>query len=377
VPQGSLSFHAETIAPVNKYTPSATTLSAPRPLPAAPARITIVTDAWAPQVNGVVRTLEATASALRARGDEVTFITPQDFKTIPCPTYAEISLAINMVPRLGQLIEQSKPDFLHISTEGPLGIGARLYCSRRGLKFSTAYHTKFPEYVHARFRIPLKLSYGFMRWFHKPSTAVMCATQSIAMEIGARGINRLAVWSRGVDLELFRPHVANIGATDILAGYPRPLWLYVGRVSVEKSVEDFLKLDLEGTKLVIGDGPQLEELKEKYPGALFTGALFGKDLAAHYAASDVFVFPSRTDTFGLVIIEALASGLPVAAYPVPGPIDIIADTGAGVLSEDLAEAARQALKVPRLTCRALAQQYSWENCTQQFRANLTAYRSPD
>lgn len=322
-----------------------------------------------PQVNGVVRTLETTAAFLRKMGDHVTFITPQDFKTIPCPTYPEIPLSINMVPRLGRLIEQSNPDFLHISTEGPLGIGARLYCTRRGLDFTTAYHTRFPEYVHARFRMPLRWSYAFMRWFHKPSKAVMCATRSIAVEIGAQGINQLAVWSRGVDLGLFRP-----AKTNLLDAYPRPLWLYVGRVAVEKNIEDFLKLNLEGTKVVVGDGPLLLELKKKYPGVVFKGALFGEELAAHYAACDAFVFPSRTDTFGLVLIEALASGLPVAAYPVPGPIDIIADTGAGVLSENLEEAARQALSIPREKCRALAEQYSWESCTSQFRANLVGLR---
>ncbi len=319
-------------------------------------------------MNGVVRTLETTAKHLRALGDEVTFITPLDFRTIPCPTYPEIRLAMNAWPRLGKLIEQSRPDYVHISTEGPLGIAARNYCVRRGLKFTTAYHTKFPEYVYARFKLPLNWTYGFMRWFHGASSAVMCATDSIAGEIRARGVHNIAVWSRGVDLSLFHER-----ENDILAHLPKPVWLYVGRVAVEKSIEDFLKLDIGGTKVVVGDGPQMTMLKEKYPDAVFKGSLSGEELAAHYASSDVFVFPSRTDTFGLVIVEALASGVPVAAYPVPGPIDIVADRNVGCLSEDLAHAAKQALGRPADECRAHAENYSWDNCTAQFRKNLVRF----
>ncbi|MEX2454242.1 MAG: glycosyltransferase family 1 protein [Rhodospirillaceae bacterium] len=328
-------------------------------------RIAIVTDAWFPQVNGVVRTMNTVGSELLQAGHDVAFITPRMFRTFPCPTYPEIRLSINAGRRIGSLIEAFAPDAIHISTEGPLGVAARRWCLRRGLPFTTAFHTRFPEYIHARFRVPVDWSWGVMRWFHGPSKGVMVATQSMRDELHARGIPNTRIWSRGVDLGLFRPR-----GKDLFDHLKRPVFLYVGRVAVEKNIEAFLRLDLEGTKVVVGDGPQRDNLQGRYPSVLFAGARHGEDLARHFAAANVFVFPSLTDTFGLVLLEAMASGLPVAAFPVPGPIDVVTDPKAGVLDADLAIAAQRALALSGSDARNHALTYSWANCAQMFLDNL-------
>ena len=328
-------------------------------------KILIVSDAWLPQINGVVRTLMTTQQELESMGHEVRLITPDLFNTIPCPTYPEIRLALRPVRKVGKIIEEYEPDCIHIATEGPLGLSARYYCYRRRKMFTTSFHTKFPEYLNARFWIPINMTYAMLRWFHGLSKRVMVATKSMRQELEAHGFKNLAPWSRGVDIELFRPQ-----PKDFLQD-PRPIYMYVGRVAVEKNIEAFLQLELEGTKYVVGDGPQLEYLRHKYPHARFAGSKTGQELSQYYAAADVFVFPSRTDTFGLVMLEALASGTPVAAYPVPGPIDVVGDSGVGCLDEDLSKAVRNALKIDPMLCRAHALKYSWRACTQQFLNNLS------
>jgi len=330
-----------------------------------PMRVLIATDAWAPQVNGVVRTLETLGKQLVRLGHDVQFVTPDGFRTVPMPTYPEIKLALFARRAVGRVIDQFKPDAIHIATEGPLGLATRRNCMRRGLSFTTSFHTRFPEYIHARFGVPTSWPYAGLRWFHGPATAVMVATRTLERDLTARGFKNLRLWSRGVDTDLFKP-----GAKDWL-NLPRPIYLYVGRVAIEKSVEEFLKLDLPGSKLVVGDGPQLAELRTRYPNVHFAGPKFGADLARYYGASDVFVFPSRTDTFGLVVLEALASGLPVAAHPVQGPIDIIGDNAAvGALSDDLQQAALRAQRLSPQACRLFAMNFSWEACTRQFLMNL-------
>jgi len=331
-------------------------------------RIALVTDAWLPQTNGVVRTLTITAEKLAQLGHEVMPITPLDFRTVPCPTYPEIRLSLFAASRVRQRLDALDPDAVHIATEGPLGLAARRWCLRRGRDFTTSYHTQFPEYVRARFPIPLGVSYAFLRWFHGKAAHTLVATPSMRASLEARGFRNLAYWSRGVDTNLFRPRDAP--CLDVA----RPIWLYFGRVSVEKGIEDFLALDLPGTKLVVGDGPATGALRSKYPDAVFTGYRFGDELARHVATADVFVFPSRTDTFGLVLIEAMACGVPVAAYPVTGPIDVVANGVTGILSDDLRAAALAALKLDRNACREHALRYTWEAATQQFIATLTPVR---
>ena len=328
-------------------------------------KILLVTDAWFPQVNGVVRTLDSLRQQLRAQGHRCCYLTPKGFCTIPCPTYPEIRLALAPGRRLGQMIERFGPDCIHIATEGPLGLAARRWCLRHGFPFTTAYHTRFPEYVQARLRTPLAWTYAFERWFHASAQRVMVATESIRRELALHGIEHSLLWSRGVDTGLFRPR-----PKDALAG-PRPIHLYVGRVAVEKNLEAFLNLDLEGTRYVVGDGPQLKLLSRRYPHVHFTGAKQGEELARIYASADVFAFPSRTDTFGLVMLEALACGVPVAAYPVPGPLDVIGGSGAGCLDEDLGRAIRGALKIDPALCRARAMEHSWATCAEKFVANLS------
>lgn len=337
-----------------------------------PLRIAIVTDAWHPQINGVVRTLTRVIHELEEMGHEVRVVSPDLFRSIPCPTYPEIRLALLPRRKLRALLDSLQPCAIHVSTEGPLGLAARAYCKRRGVPFTTAYHTRFPEYVRARARIPLALTYAMMRRFHNDSAGVMVATPSIEAELTARGFHRIRRWSRGVDTELFRP-MPDDHANE-LAGLKRPLHLYVGRVSVEKNIHAFLDLDLDGSKVVVGDGPLLAELRRRYPQVRFLGARQGEDLARCYAAADVFVFPSRTDTFGLVLLEALASGLPVAAYPVPGPLDVVDGIGVGFLDEDLARAVRSALAIPPERCRDYALQYSWRRSAEQFLENLRPFR---
>lgn len=329
--------------------------------------LVIVSDAWHPQVNGVVRTLESLARELGRLGHSVAFITPDRFKTIPCPTYPEIRLVLRPGRGVARRIEENRPCAIHIATEGPLGWAARRYCLSRGLPFTTAYHTRFPEYIRARWGIPLDLTYWILRRFHAPASAIMVATESIERELGGHGFSRIRRWSRGVDTRLFRPR------ENATLGLPRPVFLYVGRIAVEKNIEAFLSLDLPGTKLAVGDGPQIEGLKRRFPETVFAGVKEGEELAFHYAAADAFVFPSRTDTFGLVLIEALASGLPVAAYPVPGPLDVIGDSGTGCLDQDLRKAALTALALDRARCRENALRFSWEASARQFLANLDPF----
>jgi glycosyltransferase involved in cell wall biosynthesis len=328
-------------------------------------RILLVSDAWAPQVNGVVRTLQQVMSECEALGHRVDVISPEQFRTVPCPTYPEIRLALRPSPEIGRRMDAAPPDSVHVATEGPLGIAARRQCLRRGLPFTTSYHTRFPEYVHARFPVPLAAGYAWMRWFHRPSAAVMVATRSIRRDLEARGFANVADWSRGVDTELFRPD--RPPALDL----PRPVYLYVGRVAVEKNLEAFLSMPVRGgSKLVVGGGPQLPQLRARHPEVHFAGAKLGEELARHYASGDVFVFPSLTDTFGLVLLEALASGLAVAAYPVAGPLDVIGDSGCGALDRDLARATERALAIPRARCREYALTFSWRRCAEQFLRNL-------
>lgn len=329
--------------------------------------ILIVTDAWTPQVNGVVRTIATVRAELEAMGHTVEVIGPDRFRTVPLPTYPEIRLALGAGRRLRAMVEAMRPDCIHIATEGPLGFAARRWCLKRGIPFTTAYHTRFPEYVRDRVPVPLALSYAVVRRFHRPASAVMVATPSIEQDLVARGFTNIRRWTRGVDTDLFRPR--DKGFLDL----PRPISLYVGRVAVEKNLEDFLKLDLPGTKVVVGDGPARAELQARYPEVHWAGARHGEDLARHYAAADVFVFPSRTDTFGLVLLEALASGVPVAAYPVPGPLDVVNGSGTGCLSEDLAEAVETALTIPPERCRDYALGFSWRRSAEQFLANLRPF----
>ena len=329
-------------------------------------KVLIVTDAWAPQINGVVRTLEILGRDLRALGHEVRYATPEGRFTVPMPTYPEIRLSILPRKSLEREIREYAPDAIHIATEGTLGLAARAICRKYGIPFTTSFHTRFPEYVHARFGfISEARVYRFLRWFHGPATAMMVATPSLKREMEGHGFKNLRIWSRGVDVDRFHP------IADASFPWPRPIWLYVGRVAVEKNIEAFLAaLDLPGTKVIVGDGPARASLEQQYPGAKFVGQKFGDDLAHAYAASDVFVFPSRTDTFGLVLLEALASGTPVAAYPVQGPLDVVGGAPVAALSDDLQAACREALTLDRAACRAFALKRSWAACTQQFLSNL-------
>ena len=327
-------------------------------------RILIVTDAWEPQVNGVVRTLKTTALELTSMGHEVRFLTPLEFHTLPCPTYPEIRLSLLPQAKVSRTIHEYDPDVLHIATEGPLGMAARRYAVRHDFPFTTAYHTRFPEYVHARFRLPLGWSYAWLRRFHGPSRAVMAPTQVVVDDLRANGFTHVKLWSRGVDQDIFRPQ-----SSRRLQSEP-PIFLYVGRVAVEKNVEAFLELDLPGSKWVVGAGPALVRIRGRFPTANYLGVLEREDLASVYAAADVFVFPSRTDTFGLVLLEAMACGLPVAAYPVTGPRDVIGDSRAGVLHEDLRTACLEALNLRREDALARARLFTWRAATEQFFANL-------
>jgi len=336
---------------------------------AAHLKILIVTDAWKPQVNGVVRTLEVLGEDLSALGHTVRYATPEGRFTLPMPTYPEIRLALFPRAMMEREIRAFAPDAVHIATEGPLGFCARAICIKYGIQFSTSFHTRFPEYVKARFPfVPLELVYRWLRWFHGPAQAMMVATQSLMREMQAHGFRHLRIWSRGVDVDHFHPME---GAA---LPYESPIWLYVGRVAVEKNIEEFLALDLPGTKVVVGDGPARVALAEKYPEARFLGTLSGEALVRTYAASTVFVFPSRTDTFGLVLLEALACGVPVAAYPVQGPLDVVGDAPVGVLDGDLKKACLGALAIaqnPRSPSpREFALGHSWRACTLQFLRNI-------
>ncbi|MBY0564102.1 MAG: glycosyltransferase family 1 protein [Hyphomonadaceae bacterium] len=342
-------------------------------LPGSPLakRILLVTDAWEPQVNGVVRTLANTMRELKALGCEIEVISPADYKrTVPLITYSEIKLALGARDDVEDRFLSFAPDAVHIATEGTLGWDARHVCLKHKFPFTTSYHTQFPEYVTARFPwIPLWAGYRYMHAFHDKSGRVMVATPTMMEQLRLQGFRNIALWSRGVDTELFHPSKRAVDG-GVFADLPRPVFIYVGRVSVEKNIEAFLKLDLPGSKVVVGDGPAREELAQKYPEARFTGSKFAEELAQHYADADVFVFPSFTDTFGLVILEAAACGTPVAAFVAPGPKDILPGTNAGVVDMDLRKACLQALELKREDARALAERYSWRACAEEFRRNL-------
>ena len=327
-------------------------------------KVMIVTDAWRPQVNGVVRTLLTTKRELEAMGHIVDILSPKEFRTLPCPTYPDIQLSLMPAKAVAKRIFSFAPDALHIATEGPLGLAARRFALKHRLPFTTAYHTRFPEYVKARTGIPLSWTYRFLRWFHAPAQAVMAPTSIVKIDLEAYGFKNVVLWSRGVDLNVFR-----MQESKCLDSAP-PIFLYVGRVAVEKNIEAFLRLDLPGSKWVAGDGPALAGLRNKYPEANYLGVLDQQTLAEVYASANVFVFPSKTDTFGLVLLEAMACGLPVAAYPVTGPIDVLGDSAAGIMHADLREACLGALKIDRATARAHAERFSWRTATEQFVSHL-------
>jgi glycosyltransferase involved in cell wall biosynthesis len=318
-------------------------------------------------VNGVVRTYERLALEAGKLGFEVSFLAPSDFRTLPCPTYPEIRLALAGPRAIAAHIERARPDFIHIATEGPIGLMTRRYCRKTRWPFTTSYHTRFPEYVSARLPVPEAWCYPLQRCFHNGAAATFVATRSVAGELEARGFERLMLWSRGVDTELFRPRKVRLFGNG-------PVFLYVGRIAVEKNIKAFLDLDLPGRKVLVGSGPQAAELERLYPDALFTGPKQGQDLALAYASADVFVFPSLTDTFGLVLLEALASGLPVAGFPVSGPKDVVTEPNIGVLSFDLRAALLEALTLDREAAREHALRYSWENSARQFIDNMLAAR---
>jgi glycosyltransferase involved in cell wall biosynthesis len=327
-------------------------------------RVLIATDAWHPQVNGVVRTLTSLARTAQSLGVAVEFLTPEGFPTFPLPTYPGLRLAVPDPGRIARRIEAIAPDAIHIATEGPIGHMVRRYCMRAKLRFTTSYTTRFPEYISARLAIPESWSYAVLRRFHAAAAVTMVSTPSLMTELAARGFKNLGMWTRGVDTDLFRPEQA------IDLALPRPIFVSVGRVAVEKNLEAFLSLDLPGTKVVIGHGPQEADLRRRFPDAKFLGLLEDKTLAAHLAGADAFVFPSRTDTFGVVQLEALACGVPIAAYPVTGPQDVVAGNPIGVLDEDLRAACLGALRVSREACRNFALSRSWEKSARQFIGHL-------
>ena len=327
-------------------------------------RIVIATDAWDPQVNGVVTTLKRTRDELERQGHETRMITPEGRRTVPCPTYPEIRLMIFGSRKIARELDEFRPDCVHIATEGTIGLAVRRYCRKRGLPFTTAYHTQFPEYVRARFPIPVRWTVAVLRWFHRPAARTMVPTPSIRDLLESRDFNDVVIWSRGVQTDVFSP--------DDPLDYdcPRPVWVYVGRVAVEKNIEEFLKLDLGGSKIVIGDGPDKERLARSYPHCHFPGFKFGRDLARHLSGADVFVFPSKTDTFGIVMLEAMACGLPIAAFPVTGPIDVVRHGETGFLDNDLARACTEAIKLNRCAPRRYAEGRSWQASTEQFVTHL-------
>ncbi|WP_375273159.1 glycosyltransferase family 4 protein [Sphingomonas sp.] len=329
-------------------------------------RIAIVTDAWAPQVNGVVRTLEATRAHLLAAGHQVLVIAPDAFASLPCPTYPEIRLALAGRSAVGRRLAAFAPDAIHVATEGPLGLAARRWCGARALPFTTAYHTQFPDYVSARIGVDPEWVWRYVRWFHAAAQAVLVSTPTIADALHRHGLSHTRLWGRGVDLDCFAP----TGPIDAaIRALPGPVLLYVGRVAVEKNLDAFLGAHVAGSKVVIGDGPALAQLRQRFPAAHFLGRRSGAALAAAYRAADAFVFPSRTDTFGLVMIEAIACGTPVAAYPVPGPVDVLAPA-TGAMDDDLASAIAAALTLDRRACATAGRRFTWAAATDQFVAAL-------
>ncbi|OYU14452.1 MAG: alpha-mannosyltransferase [Alphaproteobacteria bacterium PA4] len=346
-------------------------------------RITLVSDAWSPQVNGVVRTLSTVLDLATARGHRVQTITPDRFFSVPMPSYPEIRLALTTRRKIAATIAGFDPDAVHIATEGPLGWLARGWCLAHGVPFTTSFHTRFPDYIAARTGLSPSLFWRVLTRFHRPAQHILVATPRLAAELGEHGLHRTRPWTRGADLALFRP---DREAHPAFADLPRPIALHVGRVAVEKNIAAFLAADWPGSKVVVGDGPALDELQRSYPEAHFLGALHGEALASTYAGADVLAFPSRTDTFGLVIIEALASGTPVAGYPVPGPLDIMGADGCGTeagprariggVDDDLAVALRQALSARRADCAAYGALFSWERSCDQFLAALAEVEQP-
>jgi glycosyltransferase involved in cell wall biosynthesis len=329
-------------------------------------RVLIATDAWHPQVNGVVRTLAMTAEAAKALGAEISFLTPQSFRTFAMPSYPGLRLALPYGAKVARLIDDARPDSIHIATEGPIGLAVRRYCRKHRLPFTTSFHTRFPDYISARLPVRESWIWAVLRRFHRGSEAVMAATPALASELRARGFGNVVLWPRGVDTTLFHPRDVNLGL-------PRPVFLCVGRVAVEKNLEAFLDLDLPGTKVIVGDGPARAALMRNYPQAVFLGAQQGEELAKSYAAADVFVFPSKTDTFGLVLLEALASGTPVAAFPVTGPRDVIGQAPVGALNEDLKEACLEALRISRQDCLEFAARHTWESSARAFIDNMADF----
>lgn len=328
---------------------------------ASSRRIVIVTDAWRPQINGVVRTLESTGKVLREWGHSVDYLTPEEFWTVPVPTYPEIRLSLASRRAVFHRLAHARAHHIHIATEGPLGLLARRYCLERGKAFSTSFHTRFPEYLSARLPVPQEWGYGYLRWFHDPAANTLVPTPSLRHDLSNRGFSHLRLWGRGVDMERFSQ-----GRSDVFRHLPGPHLLHVGRVAAEKNIEAFLSLDVPGTKIVVGDGPDRARLEKLYPDAVFCGYRHGQDLVDAYRGADVLVFPSRTDTFGNVITEALACGTPVAAYPVTGPKDILTDGRAGSVHDDLAIAVRRALTLRRDDASGHAQNFTWNACARQF-----------
>ncbi|MDJ0978439.1 MAG: glycosyltransferase family 1 protein [Erythrobacter sp.] len=335
---------------------------------AAPNSIAIVTDAWHPQTNGVVRTLSTTCEILRRWGHDVTVISPEDYPSFPAPTYPEIRLAVTWPGAVGRQLARIKPEAVHIATEGPLGFAARRYCMNRKVPFTTAYHTQFPDYFARRTGLSADWFWPYIRRFHRPAERIMVATETIRSQLRAQGLTQLTHWSRGVDLSCFSPDAPPPPEYAALEG---PIMLYVGRVAIEKNIEAFLESARVGTKVVVGDGPARAALQAKYPDAVFLGKRTGRDLAGCYAGADVFVFPSKTDTFGLVMIEALACGTPVAAYRVPGPVDILSD-GVGAMADELDRAIARALGLDGADCVDYAAGFTWEAATRQFLNGLVA-----
>lgn len=329
-------------------------------------RILIATDAWLPQTNGVVSTLRQTISHLQRRGHEVDTLTPQRFATFACPGYEEIRLAVGLQRGVRDAFQGFRPEAVHVATEGPIGFAVRAFCRKRQLRFTTSYHTQFPQYVRERLPVPIDWSYAALRWFHHAGERCMVSTPSMQSELEQRGFRNIVRWRRGVDSELFRPRDKS------WLNLPRPIAVYVGRLAPEKNLDAFLGMAWEGSKLIVGDGPERERLERQYPQAHFVGYQHGEDLARYVAAADVMVFPSLTDTFGLVNLEAMACGVPVAAFPVTGPVDVIEDGCTGALDRDLSAAARRALKASPAACRERARRYDWASCTAEFESNLAA-----
>ena len=323
-------------------------------------KIAIATDAWEPQINGVVLTLKKTAETLAADGHQIRFITPDQFPSFALPGYASIRIALRAQRGVDTFLDRFKPDALHIATEGPLGLAARRYCLKRGMRFTTAYHTQFPLYLRMRAPVPMGLTYAYLRWFHARAELTLVPTESMRRDLVAHGFRHVVLWGRGVDSDLFRPR-----DKDFLAAR-RPIFIYAGRIAVEKNIEAFLALDLPGTKYVVGEGPYLKTLKQQFPDARYAEIEDREEFAKYVAAADVFVFPSRSDTFGLVLLEAMASGVPVAAFPVTGPADVIENGITGVLDDDLRAAALTAAKLDGRACRAFALGHTWRAAARQF-----------